>query len=421
MVILFMSRLKKSTINHQWFVCIIAIFWLPLSWAADRWEIQLPKHRLLAEELAVVVNDDDPLSLRIGEYYIQARGIPEENLLHVSFPLGKTNMHPKHFTRLRQELLHKTPAHIQAYAITWIAPYRVNCMSITSALAFGYDTAWCSKRKCASTRFNPYYDYDGTTPYTDLSVRPSISIAAKSFHDAKVLIDRGIAADGTLPQGTAYLMSTSDKQRNVRARDYRLTYHVMRDWFKTQVLKGDALMDRDDVMFYFTGKTHIDGLDSLTFLPGALADHLTSSGGVLTGRKQMSALRWLEAGASGSYGTVVEPCNHLGKFPEPRLVMGHYTHGDTLLEAYWKSVQQPGEGIFIGEPLAAPFDHVAVKKTATGLLLTTRTLKPGLYQLSHSANPIGPYRNLGTLRVRPHQQRFNLSASDPGYYRLETI
>ena len=29
--------------------------------------------------------------------------------------------------------------------------------------------------------------------------------------------------------------------------------------------------------------------------------------------------------------------------------------GDTLIEAYWKSVQQPGEGIFIGEPLARPW------------------------------------------------------------------
>ena len=69
----------------------------------------------------------------------------------------------------------------------------------------------------------------------------------------------------------------------------------------------------------------------------------------------MSALRWLEAGATGSYGTVVEPCNLLGKFPNPGLVMESYAAGRTLLEAYWQSVQQPGEGIFIGEPLAAPF------------------------------------------------------------------
>jgi hypothetical protein len=26
-----------------------------------------------------------------------------------------------------------------------------------------------------------------------------------------------------------------------------------------------------------------------------------------------------------------------------------------LIEAYWKSVQMPGQGLFVGEPLAAPY------------------------------------------------------------------
>ncbi len=69
----------------------------------------------------------------------------------------------------------------------------------------------------------------------------------------------------------------------------------------------------------------------------------------------MSALRWLEAGATGSYGAVVEPCNFPQKFPHPTVLMQHYLNGDTLIEAYWKSVAWPGQGIFIGEPLAKPF------------------------------------------------------------------
>jgi hypothetical protein len=35
--------------------------------------------------------------------------------------------------------------------------------------------------------------------------------------------------------------------------------------------------------------------------------------------------------------------------------MRHYLSGDTLVEAYWKSVLMPSQGLFIGEPLAAPF------------------------------------------------------------------
>ena len=69
----------------------------------------------------------------------------------------------------------------------------------------------------------------------------------------------------------------------------------------------------------------------------------------------MSALRWLEAGATGSFGTVVEPCNLPQKFPNPAIVAGRYLRGETLIESYWKSVAMPGQGIFVGEPLSAPF------------------------------------------------------------------
>jgi uncharacterized protein (TIGR03790 family) len=108
-------------------------------------------------------------------------------------------------------------------------------------------------------------------------------------------------------------------------------------------------------LFYFIGKDRVEGLETLGFLPGAIADHLTSAGGEMPDSGQMSALRWLEAGATGSYGTVAEPCNLPQKFPNPAVVIGRYLRGETLIEAYWKSVLMPGQGIFIGEPLAAPF------------------------------------------------------------------
>jgi len=122
-------------------------------------------------------------------------------------------------------------------------------------------------------------------------------------------------------------------------------------------MKQDAVKYANDVLFYFTGVANVAGLETLRFVPGAIADHLTSSGGDLTdrGSGQTSALRWLEAGATGSYGTVVEPCAFTQKFPSPVVAIGRYLQGETLIEAYWKSVLMPGQGIFIGEPLAAPF------------------------------------------------------------------
>jgi uncharacterized protein (TIGR03790 family) len=100
------------------------------------------------------------------------------------------------------------------------------------------------------------------------------------------------------------------------------------------------------------------------YRPGAVADQLTSTSGMLTGPSgtsadgglgQMSALRWLEAGATGSYGTVVEPCNMTSKFPDPGLLLSYYRRGDTLIESYWRSVAMPDQGVFIGEPLSRPW------------------------------------------------------------------
>ena len=395
---------------------------LPLAVAAEPPQLSLPKYRLHASELAVIVNDADPLSRQIGAYYVKARHLPAGNLLHVNFPPGKAGMSVSEFTRLRTTLEQTTPAAIQAYAITWVVPFSVDCMSITSALTFGFDKAWCSARQCAPTQTSPYFAYRGADPYRDLGIRPTMSIAADTFADAKALIDRGVAADATRPPGTAYLVSTNDKARNVRSVYFPRIVQAMRGWIDTRIVETDALRDRHDVLFYFTGKARVNGLDTLTFRPGAVADHMTSAGGQLTGRGQMSALRWLQAGATGSFGTVVEPCNLLGKFPNPGVLMDSYTSGDTLIEAYWKSVQQPGEGIFIGEPLAAPFDGVRIDSEDDTIVLHTRTLSPGYYQLSHSAEQIGPYRALpGPITVRYHQQDFVLPKPHDGYYRLSAV
>jgi uncharacterized protein (TIGR03790 family) len=384
-------------------------------------EVLLPAHRLQAEQLGLIVNDQDPLSVQIGDYYRKARGIPARNVLHVSFAPGRPQLSEAAFAQIHADLERDTPPQVQAYAITWAAPFRVECMSITSAISFGFDRTWCSKRRCAPTRHSPYFDSDSTSPWSDYSVRPTMAIAALDFEQARALIDRGVRADNTQPTGTAYLVSTSDKARNVRAAQYETIALHMQNWLDTRIVVSDALQNVRDILFYFTGKAVVPYLDTLEFLPGAVADHLTSAGGKLTGSAQMSALRWLEAGATGSYGTVVEPCNVLGKFPNPRILIEAYTHGSTLLEAYWKSVQQPGEGIFVGEPLAAPWDGYSLAVEHGRTLLNTRTLRAGNYSVEVSVGAAGPFRPLADpLNVTYHQQRFLVPRdASRGFLRLQ--
>lgn len=312
--------------------------------------------RITASQLAIIVNEADPLSVQIGEYYQQKRQIPSGNLIRVRFAPGETVLSPEEFQRIQSEVLPKLSSEVQAIALTWAAPYRVGCMSITTAFTLGFDQRYCANG-CQPTALSPYFNSSTHKPYTDLQVRPTIAIAATSFESAKALIDRGIAADRTNPRGTAYLLSTSDPDRNRRAQFYAEIQQNLSRYFNIKVLRSNTLEDQWDVMFYFTGLPNVENIDSNRFLPGAIADHMTSTGGMLTNSDQMSSLRWLELGATGSYGAVIEPCNFPQKFPHPGLVMLHYLRGDTLIEAYWKSVAWPGQGIFIGEPLSRPFSR----------------------------------------------------------------
>ena len=318
----------------------------------------LPSQALALDpaQLAVIVNTWDPLSVEIGKYYAAQRGILFQNIIKVGFPPGRPVIPAKEFAAIKAWADEQALPHIQAYALTWAVPYRVECMSITSAFAFGFDPVFCAE-DCKPTQPSPYFNSRVRLPFTQLKMRPTMAIAATSLEQAKALIDRGLRSDGTRPEGTAYLLSTSDAARNVRSASYPLAQRILGR--RARVLEQDVLKDAKDVLFYFTGKARVEGLETLGFVPGAIADHLTSAGGQLVHSGQMSALAWLEAGATGSYGAVVEPCNLAQKFPHPAIVIGNYLRGDTLIEAYWKSVAMPGQGIFIGEPLAAPFRRKA--------------------------------------------------------------
>ncbi len=315
---------------------------------------------LTAGELAVVVNTSDPASIDAGTYYRLRRGIPESNVIEVNFPHDSDALSRESFERLHSEVMARLPPHIKALALAWTRPWRAGCMSITSAFAFGYDESFCSA-SCGPTRASAYFN-GGRNAAPDAAVpRPAMLLAGESVEQVRRLIDRGIAADFSYPKGSVYLVRTEDPARNVRAALFDDTVEQVRGLHFETPAVADA-GGRRDVIGYFTGAVRVPALSSLEFLPGAPADHLTSFGGQLLGNtRQMSAIEWLKAGATGSYGTVVEPCNHLWKFPHPGILMTWYAEGDTLIEAYWKSVAWPGEGVFIGEPLARPFGTRAVR------------------------------------------------------------
>ncbi len=351
-------------------------------------QVEIPQQGITAQNIAILVKNNDNLSLETAQLYQQARNIPEAHIFYLNLPNTNT-ISPEQFNTLYQNLIAQVGDHIQAFVATWQMPYRVGCMSITSALAFGYDPKWCKPKynhtqRCFPTANSPYFNTQSTQPWQDLKLRPTMLLTGKDLNTIQTLIQRGVASDGTYPNANAYLVQTRDQARSTRAPIFKhvaqrlLHSHPLSIHFiDTQAQNiNDSLSFKENVMLYQTGLTHVTHLETIQFLPGAIADHLTSFGGQgIPNNHQMTAFRWLEAGATGSYGTVVEPCNFVQKFPNPAVLIPHYLQGDSLIEAYWKSVQQPGEGLFIGEPLARPYDLLKTSVHNDTLTIITNRLK----------------------------------------------
>jgi uncharacterized protein (TIGR03790 family) len=315
--------------------------------------------RLTAKDLGVVINTADPYSVAVGEFYVKARRLAATQVLRVALPMRAT-LTPDEFAAFAAAVDAHFGAPVQALALAWVMPYAVNCNSITGALALGYDAVLCS-HSCAPSKRSPYFGAATLRPYADLKMRPAMLLAAKDVATAQAMIRRGVASDGSLglrgsPPVNAYFVTTNDRARSVRSPWFPPPGMVRRLGVDIHVEATQAISGAQRVLLYQTGLARVDKLDTLGWVPGGLADHLTSYGGQLSGDSgQMTALEWISSGATASYGTVSEPCSHPQKFPHPQVLLLNYLQGATAIEAYWKSVAWPQQGVFVGEPLAAPF------------------------------------------------------------------
>jgi uncharacterized protein (TIGR03790 family) len=312
-----------------------------------------PAEGLGADVLGVIYNRDDISSVHIAEYYAAQRHIPANNVIGLAVP-DRARIGREELQGLRAEMLRELPSSVQSLLLVWSKPYAVECMSITMAFAAGYQPGFCEPG-CRRTTLSPLFDTEGWLPADTVGWLPAMLLPSADEALARTVIERGVKADDSRPSGTVYLVRTQDEGRNVRAAGYSDTEDRVASRILIREISTPIQQPLVGIIAYFTGVPRVDELSKLKFKPGAAADHLTSAGGGLEGGGQMSALEWLRQGATASYGAVSEPCNHLGKFPSPTVFLDHYVRGETLLEAYWKSVAMPGQGLFIGEPLARPY------------------------------------------------------------------
>ena len=158
------------------------------------------------------------------------------------------------------------------------------------------------------------------------------------------LIDRGIASDQQLgklgvPMADAVFVSTADTARNVRARNYPPARALPTLGFQIVRRYAADTKPLSRVFMYQTGLVRMESPDSIPWLPGALADHLTSFGGVLRGTATKSAMEWRTPVPQHLWHVASRaPCAEISSPTFAARFSKGYRH-----RAYWISVSWPAQ------------------------------------------------------------------------------
>jgi uncharacterized protein (TIGR03790 family) len=333
--------------------------------------------------VVVVVNQNSTNSVQLGNYYCERRGVPPQNFLRINWIGGNVVWTASDFeTSLLNPLVAMLAGRGLTNQVDYIVlsmdiPYRVAATagaqygenSTTSALFYGFKTNDCIACNvpypgCTLPDYtsNSYVGSEGIFRQTPPIAAGSNSwlvamLTSTNLALAKAIIDHGVASDGAFPTQMVWLDKSSDVLRNIRYLEFDNTIFDARVAGDSSIVRTnlDPSSCPTNLLGYQTGLSGFTNFLSNAFVPGAIADSLTSKAGMIyESPDQTNLLAFLNAGACGSFGTIVEPCGYLQKFPSPQDYF-YQARGFSLAECYYMSLANPYQGLIVGEPLAAPF------------------------------------------------------------------
>ena len=377
------------------------------------------------ENALVIIDPADPEALYLGNSYIHARQIPTCNVLY----LEQEADHYADLVNHQLEGLLGTLANRgtldQIDHIVLITPrvYRVEaeglvsdpeCLGVShfslpavyvlgrqanAVLAGDADEGFGFTTQSPNGYFSeqlPAVGFDGAIRWQD--GQPSNSPHAPRYFLATLLgytgprgntpgelvamIERSVAADGLNPAGTFYYMKTTDTARSEPRDPFFADAIAALASLGGQAVQLEAVLPegRHDCLAVMTGWANPQVANAdLTLLAGSFADHLTSWAATFDKTAQTKVSAWIAKGASGSHGTVEEPCADGGKFPHP-MMHAFYFDGLPLAEAAFRSLRSiPFQSLIYGDPMTQPFAQrptVAVPDAPTGVATGIVRLMP---------------------------------------------
>lgn len=337
-------------------------------------------------ELVLVINASSPDSIRVGETYAGMRNIPPGNVIRVKLPRGTyretVRMSPADFAQhiwtpvtnaVRERAL---DSHVYAWVYSIDFPTIVTFkppLSLQGA-TFLRNAGPPDKETLKRGRYvSPLYaggDPTGST-YSPQSLEryrewlgkdmpiPSMVLGfagtrGNSVDEIMSSLKRGLESDRTAPSGTVYFVTGKDIRSRCREWQFQPAWSELKVLGIPSQIVSNFPTERRDILGLMMGKAVVTGAGQNRYLPGCMADHLTSSAGAFQVRSQTKLSEWIRAGATTTAGAVVEPYAFWTKFPSARFFV-HYASGCTVMESYFQSIRSPLEILLVGDPLACPW------------------------------------------------------------------
>ncbi|MFM8250478.1 MAG: hypothetical protein ACKOBW_02645 [Planctomycetota bacterium] len=248
---------------------------------------------------------------------------------------------------------------INAYAQRVTTVHDDGTVSVSQPQSFRADDGWSSAGEPVADAAAPRFLLS-----TVLSVTAGRGLAVE---ESLQQLRRSVAADYSRPKGTVFFPKNGDVRSRTREWGFEsAARQLQRLGVPAEVTSGVLPPNETDVAGAVIGIADFNWqATGARIQPGAIVEHLTSFGGVMTaGAGQTPLTEFLRQGAAGASGTVTEPYAIQAKFPTP-FIQVNYAQGLSLVESFYQSVSGPYQLLIVGDALCRPWAE-RIEVTVTG-------------------------------------------------------
>lgn len=341
-----------------------------------------PGYAQTSANVAVIINDQSPASVQIGEHYARRRGIPSENVVRVSIEPADTITRQRYAldleapiarafarSRLQDRVLYIVLTKGIPMRITGTVGLKGSSASVDSELTLLYRRMTGRAVPPQGPLDNPFFAGDDAgvprAPFSheDHDIYLVTRLDGFTVEDATKLIDRAQTPD---PTGAIILDQRAHARSEIPDRWMAEAADAIRSSAVGRLVvledSAAAASQSGPALGYFSwGSTDPALRDrpvDLAFVPGSIAAMLGSTGAA-TFDPTPEATRpmagdLVRAGASGVAAYVAEP--YLQSSFRPQVLFPAYLSGLTLADAFYSALPHLSwQSVVIGDPLIRPF------------------------------------------------------------------